>query len=71
MLKLSRLRDRTPVKLTISICPDLNEMLKAYAAVYQAAYGSSEPICELVPAMLAAFIESDREFARTRQRRTK
>lgn len=71
MLKLSRLPDRTPVKLTITIPPDLNEALKSYAAAYEAAYGTNEPVAELVPAMLASFIESDREFARSRQGRTK
>ncbi len=69
MLKLARIPDRTPVKLAISIPPELNEALKDYAAAYQEAYGTSEPVAELVPAMLASFIESDREFARGRQTR--
>jgi hypothetical protein len=67
MLKLARIPDRTPVKLTILVPPELNEALQAYAAAYQEAYGTSEPVAELVPAMLASFIESDREFARGRQ----
>ena len=69
MLKLARIPDRTPVKLTILVPPELNEALSDYAAAYQAAYGAGAPIAELVPAMLASFIESDREFMRTRQGR--
>ena len=69
MLKLGRIPDRTPVKLTILIPPELNEALKDYAAAYQEAYGPSEPVAELVPAMLASFIETDRAFMRARQPR--
>ncbi len=69
MLKLARIPDRTPVKLTILVPPELNEALNEYAAACQAAYGASAPVAELVPFMLASFIESDREFTRTRQAR--
>src|SRR5579859_7407216 len=34
------------------------------AAVYAEEYGSEEPVTELIPAMLTAFIESDRAFAK-------
>ena len=70
MLKLARIPDRTPVKLTILVPPELNEALAEYAAAYQEAYGAAEPVAEIVPAMLASFIESDREFARARQARS-
>lgn len=66
-LKLGRLPDRTPVKLTISVPPDLKQALDDYAALYETAYGRSEPLAELVPHMLAAFLASDREFARRRK----
>lgn len=69
MLKLARIPDRTPVKLTFLVPPELNEALKDYAAAYQEAYGAGAPIAELVPAMLASFIEGDREFVRGRQSR--
>lgn len=69
MLKLARIPDRTPVKLTILIPPELNEALKDYSAAYREAYGASAPVAELVPAMLASFIEGDREFARGRHAR--
>lgn len=67
MLKLARIPDRTPVKLTILVSPELIEALKAYAALYAEAYGREEPVAELIPAMLAAFLESDRGFAKKRR----
>ncbi|AMK18922.1 DUF2274 domain-containing protein [Sphingobium sp. MI1205] len=66
-LKLSKLPDRTPVKLAITITPDLQNALREYAALYAQAYGTEEPVVELIPAMLAAFLESDRTFVRARE----
>jgi len=67
-LKLAKLPDRNPVKLTITITPDLLAALQSYAEVYAATYAVEEPITELVPAMLAAFLESDRGFMRRQAR---
>lgn len=65
-LKLGKLPDRTPVKLAITVTPDLHQMLQQYAALYAETYGREEAVAELVPAMLAAFLESDRSFIRSR-----
>lgn len=65
-LKLAKLPDRTPVKLTIALMPDLHQALIDYAALYAEAYGRGEPVVELIPAMLGAFLEGDRAFARAR-----
>jgi len=65
-LKLPRLPDRKPVKFTISIPPDLHQAIVEYAALYSQTYGREEPITELVPAMLEAFLEGDRVFAKRR-----
>jgi len=65
-LKLAKLRDRTPVKLTLSLSPDLHQSLTDYASLYAETYGHQEPVSELIPAMLAAFLESDRTFLRSR-----
>lgn len=65
-LKLPRLPDRTPVKVTISISPDLHDALRDYASAYMEAYGREEPITELIPAMVSHFLESDRGFRRRR-----
>ena len=68
-IKLQRLPDRNPVKIAIMLSPELNRALKDYGEAYQATYGRSEPVAELIPAMLAAFLESDREFIRARRSR--
>lgn len=63
-IKLSKIPDRNPVKMTIQLWPDLAEALRQYAAVYEQAYGKAEPVANLIPFMLSAFLESDRAFAR-------
>jgi hypothetical protein len=67
-LKLGRLPDRTAIKLAINILPDLADALAIYAALYKEAYGHEEPVAELVPAMLWAFLDSDRSFVQARRR---
>ncbi|MER8439532.1 DUF2274 domain-containing protein [Mesorhizobium sp. M1312] len=66
-LKLGKLPDRTPSKITISVSADLNQALKDYAALYRQTYGESESVAELIPFMLAEFLESDRAFAKARK----
>jgi hypothetical protein len=65
-IKLGKLPDRTPVKLTFSASPDLKQALDDYAAVYAQRYQTEEPLEQLIPAMLSSFLESDREFRRLR-----
>ncbi len=65
-LKPPRLPDRNPVKLSIAVMPELHQALVDYAALYATTYGRDEPVAELVPAMLAAFLDSDRTFIRGR-----
>jgi hypothetical protein len=67
-LKLARIPDRTPVKLTITVLPDLHQALQDYARIYAETYGRDEPVSELVPAILSAFLDSDRAFAKARER---
>ncbi|RYE63510.1 MAG: DUF2274 domain-containing protein [Oxalobacteraceae bacterium] len=63
-IRLAKLPDRSPVKLTVWVTPELSKRLEDYAAVYSETYGMKEPVTELVPAMLATFLESDRVFSR-------
>lgn len=65
-LKLAQLPDRTPVKLSIQVSPQLHGDLQRYAVLYKAAYGREEAITDLIPSMLATFLDSDRAFARAR-----
>jgi hypothetical protein len=66
-LRLARLPDRTPVKIGISVAPELHAALAAYADAYQAAYGRAESVAELIPFMLTTFIESDSGFRKARR----
>jgi len=63
-LKLPKLPDRAPVKVSISLQPELNRRLQAYAEFYRDIYGEAESVAELIPYMLDAFIETDRAFAK-------
>jgi hypothetical protein len=66
-LKLAKPLDRVSVKLTITVQPELAQALREYAAVYRATYGEAESVEELVPFMLASFLEGDRGFAKARK----
>lgn len=65
-LRLPKLPDRTPVKLTVSVSSQLHQALQEYAAAYSRAYGQTETIGDLIPFMLEAFIDADRGFVRNR-----
>ncbi|MBB6255432.1 DUF2274 domain-containing protein [Nitrospirillum iridis] len=67
MLKLAKLPDRSPVRLTVTLTPDLNERLLGYAALYRATYGEAETVTDLIPYMLDAFLASDRAYAKARR----
>lgn len=67
MLKLGKLPDRTPAKITITLAPELNAALRDYAAVYRDTYGEAESVADLIPFMLQAFLHSDKAFAKARK----
>lgn len=66
-LRLAKLPDRTPVKLTMTASPELHRMLQDYAAFYAKTYGTEETVSELCPFMLQAFIEADKGFQKARK----
>lgn len=68
-LKLGRLPDRVPVKITFLASPDLNRALQLYADLYRETYGADEPIGELVPFMLQGFLDGDRAFQKAMRER--
>lgn len=67
MLKLARLPDRTPVKIAITVTPDLARALGDYQALYNRTYADKAEVADLIPAMLDTFLASDRAFARARK----
>lgn len=66
-LKLNKLPGRTPVKITITVSPELDGALKDYAEVYRRSYGQKESVAELIPFMLEAFINADAGFRKARK----
>lgn len=66
-LKLTKLPDRTPVKMMIQITPDLSQALADYAALYERTYGRKESVADLIPFMLSSFLASDRTFTASRK----
>lgn len=66
-LKLAKLPDRVPVKLTIAVSPELNQALGDYARAYEKTYGQAQSPADLIPAMLETFLASDRAFIRSRK----
>ena len=64
-LKLAKLPDRKPVRITVTLSVELAARLATYAAAYRDRYGEAEEVATLIPFMLGAFIDSDREFAKS------
>lgn len=63
-LKLSRLPDRTPVKITFLASPELAGALHHYTQFYNETYSADEPINELIPYMLQEYLSADRGFTK-------
>ncbi len=68
-IHIANLPYRTPIKLTISVLPDLNYARADYENIYAKAYGQTDPVIALIPEMLQTFLDSDREFRRMRAKR--
>ena len=66
-LRLDKLPDRTPVRMSISVDPDLAAALSDYSEIYRQTYGAEEKPEALVPAMLETFLGSDAGFKRARR----
>jgi hypothetical protein len=64
-LKIGRLPDRKPVKITISVSAALDKRLHSYAEAYRAAYSEDEKVGDLIPFMLDQFLDGDRGFAKS------
>ena len=67
MLKLAKLPDRTPIKITLTVTPDLARALGDSTIIYNRSYGDKAEMADLLPAMLDAFLASDRAFAKARK----
>ena len=68
-MKLSKLPDRTPVKFSTTLSPNLAARLRDYADFYAETYGSREEVADLVPFMLEAFLDGDADFRKAKSKR--
>ncbi|MBI1392399.1 MAG: DUF2274 domain-containing protein [Alphaproteobacteria bacterium] len=66
-LRLSQLPDRTPVRISLSLDPELAAALADYAEIYRQTYGTEEKPEALIPAMLESFLGADAGFKRARR----
>lgn len=66
-LRIGKLPDLTPVKLSITLDPDTHACLEDYAAIYTESYGEKVKPTELVPSMILAFLASDVGFKKARK----
>lgn len=66
-LRIGKLPDLTPVKLTVSLEPEVHQMLEDYAQIYNDSYGETVKPAELIPSMIAGFLATDNGFKRARK----
>ena len=66
-LRIGKIPDLTPVKMTISLDREVHQMLEDYARIYGESYGEAVKPAELVPSMIAGFLATDNGFKRARK----
>ena len=66
-LRIAKLPNLTPVKLTVSLEPEVYQMLEDYARIYGDSYGETVKPAQLIPSMIAGFLATDNGFKRARK----
>lgn len=66
-LRIAKLPDLTPIKLTVSLEPEIHKMLVDYSRIYGESYGETVKPADLVPSMIAGFLATDNGFKRARK----
>ncbi len=66
-INLAKLPDRAPIRISITVMPDLHDDLQAYSRAYEAAYGSAVAVQGLIPAIPTNFIAADQGFRRRKR----
>lgn len=67
VLRIAKLPNLTPIKMTVSLEPELHKTLEDYAQIYSDSYGETVKPAELVPSMIAGFLATDNGFKRARK----
>lgn len=66
-LKIQKLKDMTPIKMSLTVTPDLMSDLKAYARIYERTYQDTQEPAALIPHMLEAFLATDSGFKKAKK----
>ena len=66
-LRIGKLPDLTPVKMTIQVDPALHQLLEDYSRIYNETYNGSVKSAVLIPSMLKHFLASDNVFKKAQK----
>ncbi len=66
-LKIGAIPERKPVRITLSLPPDVHEALVDYAVIHAAEFGKKTPVNEFAILMIERFLDSDAAFRRARK----
>lgn len=70
-IKLPKLPDRVPVKVNLSLTPELHQSVLDYAEMYRQTYGQTEcePVTEILPYIIQDYLDKDKAFAKSRRQK--
>lgn len=66
-LKIGPVANRSPLKLTIALAPDIHDALADYARLHAKEFGREIALGELAALMIERFLQSDAGFRRARK----
>ena len=66
-LKLGPIPDHKPVKVTLSLAPEIHDALTDYATLHAREYERQSSVSEIAALMIEKFLASDRQFKRARK----
>lgn len=66
-LRLKKIADKTPVKITLSLPPEVHADLLIYAEIYRKEHGSQETQQVLAAQMIATFMQGDTQFRKDKR----
>lgn len=66
-LKIGAIPDRTPIKLSLSLSPDVHDALQDYASIHAKEFGQNAQVTDLAALMIERFLASDTQFKRARK----
>lgn len=68
-LRIEKLANLKPIKLSVSFDSETYRMLEDYADIYEENYGESIKVSSLIPLMVISFLSIDVGFKKSRKSR--